>query len=132
MKNKKEENKKNEPRKDNNKKLEINKLHDKKNQNDNIENKKIEVKKIEKKYENKFKKTAKGKRLYNLNLASYVLYIVSVIFMIIVILNEGKTLTGWLVTLMILAFICVLLATLMCTGYYYSLRQYISEQKNID
>ena len=86
--------------------------------------------KKDKKLEEKFKKTEKGKKLYICNIISSVLFVLSVGLVLIVTFNEGNELTGWLVGLNILAFICVIIATLLCTAYYYTLQQYISDNKS--
>lgn len=85
--------------------------------------------KIDNKIERKFRKTTKGRKLYMMNIASYVLYALSVVFLIIIIVNKGKELTTLLSVVIILSFICVLIATIMCLTYYYSLQIYDIKNK---
>ena len=85
--------------------------------------------KVEKKHEEKFIKTDKGKKLYMMKIISNILYVLSFVLLFIIIVNQGKELTGLLIVLVITSFIFILLATLICTLYYCSLQQYINDNK---
>ena len=77
--------------------------------------------KVDKSVVKKFKKTEKGKKLYKLSIASNILFVVSIACVIIVTFHEGKEFTALLSAINLIAFICIILATLFCTAYYYPL-----------
>jgi len=87
----------------------------------------FKIENFEKKVEKKFRKTSYGKILYKMNIASIILFIISITFMIIVMFNQGNTLSALLISMIIMAYIFILLATLMCLMYYYELRDFSHE-----
>lgn len=88
--------------------------------------------KIDKSIIKKFNKTEKGKKLYKMNIASNILFVVSMVCVIVVTFHEGKEFTALLSAINLIAFICILLAALLCTAYYYPLlyfKESLEEEK---
>ena len=83
--------------------------------------------KKEKELEEKFKKTDRGKRIFIMNMVSNFLFAISFFLLYIVISNIGNTFTPQLACIMLVSYIAILSAGLLCTSYYYSLKQYIKE-----
>lgn len=85
--------------------------------------------KKDKELENKFKKTNRGKRIFIMNMISNFLFVISFFLIYIVMMNIGKTLTPAIACIMLVSFIAILSAGLLCTAYYYTLREYIKDSK---
>ena len=83
--------------------------------------------KKEKELEEKFKETKRGKRIFIMNMVSNFLFVISLFLLYIVITNIGNTYTPALACVTIVSYIAILCAGLLCTGYYYTLKQYIKE-----
>ena len=91
-------------------------------------NDKEKMKKLEKKY----RKTKEGKRAYKFNIFAAILYIISFVFLLIVIFNEGNILTGVLVGLVIMSNIFTICASFLCMAYYKMFQEYVNETEKED
>lgn len=85
--------------------------------------------KKDKELEEKFKETKRGRRIFIMNMISNFLFVISFFLLYIVITNIGNTLTPALACIIMVSYIAILSAGLLCTAYYYTLRQYIKENK---
>lgn len=76
-----------------------------------------------------FKQTEQGKRLYKINIISYIIYMIAFGLLIYVISNHGQELSTKLIIMIVISFILATFASLICSMYYFSINDYV--QKNM-
>ena len=82
-----------------------------------------------KQIENKFKETEKGKKIYPMKIASYVLFIISAVMVGIVVFSNGKTLTGCLTALVFFSYFITIIASVLAMIYNNLLQKYTLTDK---